>query len=126
LTIRRDVMKKAVCICVVLALIAGSAAAGYCQDPARKLGRGIANIITCPVEIPNNIVNRWRCDKAIFESLVVGLPTGILRMVMRCGVGAFETVTFLFPLPSGYCPVMEPEFVWDGTGDDNASNFNFL
>lgn len=119
-------MKRVMCACIVLAFIAGLATAGYCQDPVRKLGRGVANIISSPLEIPNNMISRWRCDNAIFESLVVGLPTGILRMVMRCGVGAFETVTFLFPVPSGYCPVMEPEYVWEGTGDDTASNFNLL
>lgn len=119
-------MKKVLCVCVILALISGAAAPGYCQDAFRKLGRGIANIVTCPVEIPNNIVNRWSCDKAIFESIVVGIPMGIIKTVIRCAVGAYETVTFPIPLPAGYCPVMQPEFVWEGTGDENASNFNFL
>jgi putative exosortase-associated protein (TIGR04073 family) len=119
-------VKIAICACIILAFVLSAVTAGHCQDPARKLGRGIANIITCPVEIPNNIVNRWSCDKAVFESICVGVPMGIIRMAIRCAVGAYETVTFPFPLPCGYCPVMQPEFVWDGTGDETASNFHFF
>ena len=35
---------------------------------------------------------------------------GFVRWIGREFVGAFEVVTFLVPVPSGYKPIMKPEF----------------
>jgi len=35
---------------------------------------------------------------------------------MRMAVGVYEVVTFPFPLPKDYVPVLEPAFVWQAPG----------
>jgi putative exosortase-associated protein (TIGR04073 family) len=106
-------MRKAICAVVITAFFVSFTAAGFCQDAMRKLTRGVANVITCPIEIPQSIVGSYNKEKTASESILFGVPTGILRMVARCGAGLYETVTFPFPVPENYCPVMEPEFILD-------------
>lgn len=75
-----------------------------------KLGRGITNVLTCWVEIPRNIANEWeQTDPA--TGLVMGTVKGIGWGFTRLATGVYEAVTFPFPIPQGYGPMMEPEFV---------------
>lgn len=108
-------MKKALVICLMVIFIVNTASYGYC-GPLRKLGRGISNILTCPLELP------YRYGKAVGKKeggaerhLMYGLFEGIGMMGMRLIIGAYETATFLFPMPEGYEPMLnDPEFLWQG------------
>jgi len=39
------------------------------------------------------------------------LAKGVGMTIVRTGAGVYETVTFPFPIPEGYTPVIEPEYV---------------
>ncbi len=81
------------------------------QNPATKLGRGLANILTGWVELPKNIYET-SVEENVLSGLTMGLAKGIGMTIVRTGAGVYEVVTFPFPIPEDYLPVMEPEFVF--------------
>jgi len=80
-----------------------------------KLVRGLANVFTGFIEIPRNIHNTTR-DETMLSGWTVGLGKGLGWMGLRFLVGIYEVVSFPFPLPRDYAPVVEPEFVWQAPG----------
>lgn len=81
-----------------------------------KLTRGFINTITGWVEIPK------RADETSTTSGVgAGLTWGVLRGFghgfVRTAGGIYEVVTFLFPAPPDYQPIMRPRYVF--TCEDN-------
>lgn len=75
-----------------------------------KLGRGVANVFTCWVEVPRHVANEWeKTDPA--SGIVLGTIKGIGWGFARFVTGAYETVTFPVPIPAGYEPMIQPEFV---------------
>lgn len=75
-----------------------------------KLGRGATNVFTCWVEIPRNVANEWeKTDPAtgIVMGTIKGFGWGFARLV----TGVYEAVTFPIPIPAGYEPMLQPEFV---------------
>ena len=83
----------------------------FAQDPFTKLGRGVANTLTGWVELPKNIYNNSVQDNA-FAGLTLGLARGAGMTLVRTGAGIYEVVTFPFPLPQDYRPILEPEYVF--------------
>lgn len=76
-----------------------------------KLGRGLINLISGWVEIP------MRMDETSKRSsLGSGMTWGLLRGAghgfVRTAGGAYEVVTFPFPAPPDYQPIMRPEYVF--------------
>lgn len=74
-----------------------------------KFGRGAVNVLTCWTEIPRNVAIEWqRTDPAsgFFLGVGKGLGYGYTRFVG----GVYDMVTFAFPVPMGFAPVMDPEF----------------
>ena len=104
-------MKKAFVICVALVMIIGMATASFAQDPAKKLGRGVANVLTGWVELPKNIYNT-SIEANPLVGITVGTAKGIGMSIVRTGAGVYEIITFPFPLPEDYMPIIEPEFVF--------------
>ena len=104
-------MKKGFIIIVALMMILSMASTSYAQDPGKKLMRGLANIITGWVELPKNIYETSVEDN-IFAGLTIGLAKGVGMTIVRTGAGVYETITFPFPIPEDYAPVLEPEFVF--------------
>lgn len=80
-----------------------------------KFVRGLANILTSPLEIPRNVQNLTE-ESGVLVGWTGGICQGIGMMALRIIVGAYETVTFPVPLPADYVPVIQPEFVWDAPG----------
>jgi putative exosortase-associated protein (TIGR04073 family) len=101
---------------LVMAMGVPSAAAFYDEPqaygPARKLGRGGANIVSSPLEVPRHITRVY--DRyGFFAATTWGVLEGVLSGVLRAGAGAIEVVTFPIPLFSaGYGPLIKPEFIW--------------
>ena len=104
------------------AVIMAGAAATACADEAspsssrvdgmlRKLGRGLANIVTCPAELIRTPDRVGRKDGYV-AALSVGVIEAAWRTVQRAVVGLFEVATFYAEIPPGYGPLMKPEFVW--------------
>ena len=77
----------------------------------RKLQRGFLNVVLCPFEISNELSKEVRND-TLPPSWFAGLGRGSLYAVGRASVGIYEMVTFPFPCPAKYKPVLQPEFPW--------------
>lgn len=77
----------------------------------RKLGRGIANVATAPLELIRvpELVSR---QDGYIAGMSVGLVQGAWRTVQRMVVGAFEVATFPLEIPQGFQPLIMPEFVF--------------
>lgn len=102
---------KGLIIALVMVVVLAIASSSYAQDPAKKLGRGLANILTGWVELPKNIYDVSVEDNPL-AGLTIGLAKGIGMTIVRTGAGIYEVVTFPFPIPEDYGPVLEPEFVF--------------
>ena len=76
----------------------------------RKLGRGLTNILTGWVEVPKTIATKWRETDPV-TGFVLGTVQGVGWGFTRTVCGAYETLTFPFPAPGGYEPLMDPEFI---------------
>ena len=70
-----------------------------------KLGRGVSNIAGGWLEIPLNIGKRY-APSDTGASLVVGTITGLFKGVVRTGVGVYETLTCVIPIPWRYAPIL--------------------
>lgn len=100
-------------ICVIILgifIILNMAKPSFAQDPAKKLGRGLVNILTGWVELPKNIY-QTSAESNPFAGITIGLVKGLGMTVVRTGAGIYDTATFPFPLPQGYKPVLDPEYV---------------
>jgi putative exosortase-associated protein (TIGR04073 family) len=102
-------MKKSFTLAVIMAFVffAGAAYAGD-NGPVTKLGRGIANMATCPLEIIAGIKRSTDEDGGLLAGVTVGLLKGTINTVKRAVVGVYETASF--PIPS-YDPIItDPVF----------------
>jgi putative exosortase-associated protein (TIGR04073 family) len=80
-------------------------------DALRKLGRGLANCATFPIEVPNQISKTNNIDGPI-AAVTYGLVKGIVMGTFRAVVGVYEVATFPIPLPEYYKPILtDPEFM---------------
>jgi putative exosortase-associated protein (TIGR04073 family) len=85
----------------------------YPEKVVRKFGRGLANIITAPLELinqPLNSLHRTQTAGVVpgTTSLLVGIPLGVGWTVCRALAGVIDVATF--PLPF-FKPLIKPEFV---------------
>ena len=102
---------KSIIICVVTLMILNMASACYAQSMCNKLQRGLTNIVTGWFEIPNNMsVGTSKHD--FVSAFFIGLPKGCCMTIVRTGAGIYDTLTFLFPVPKDYKPLLEPEFAF--------------
>ena len=106
-------LSKSIIICVAALMILNIASAGYAQDMGKKLHRGAVNLVTGWMEIPNTIRDTTAEDN-MFTGITLGIPKGCCMAIIRTAFGFYEIVTFLIPLPEGYNPMLEPEFVVKG------------
>ena len=105
-------MRKGLIVFVAVLMIFSLATTCFAQDMGKKLTIGLANILTGWVELPKNIYDTSVEDN-LFSGLTLGLATGVGMAIVRTGAGIYETVTFPFPIPEDYAPVLEPEFVFN-------------
>ena len=83
----------------------------YAQHPGRKLGRAVTNILTGWVELPKNIYET-KVEEDMFAALTMGIAKGVGMTIVRIGAGVYELITFPFPIPEHYQPILEPEFIF--------------
>ncbi len=85
-------------------------------NAGQKLGRGLLNIISSPVEIARSIQIGSR-EENLAYGWTIGLLKGFGNGAVRFGAGVIDVVTFPFEFPTEYkAPLIEPEFVWDKPG----------
>ena len=83
------------------------------DDYLKKLGRGIANVVTCPYEISNQVTKSYQEDGQ-WAGFTVGVVKGLVMMPVRAAVGVYEIATFFVPIPKNYKPILvDPEFFAD-------------
>ena len=101
-------MKKVFILSIIAILL--TASISYADSPLRKLGRGTANILTCPIEMFYR-VGEANDESGPIAAMTWGVLNGIYRMGVRAVVGIYEVVTFPIPLPGDYQPIItDPEF----------------
>ena len=106
-------MKKLFFAAVVLSLIVSSATPAFCDGPTTKLGRGICNMVTFPLEVPEQI-SRVNNSDGPFAASTVGVLKGLGWAIGRACVGVFETATFIFQGPQDYEPgLTDPEYFFE-------------
>ena len=76
-----------------------------------KLTRGFVNIVTGWVEIPKRIQETSQISGP-WAGFTWGLLRGIGYGFIRTAAGSYELITFPFPAPPGYEPVIQPEYVF--------------
>jgi putative exosortase-associated protein (TIGR04073 family) len=87
-----------------------TAAPAEAQSAGRKFGRGLAAMTTGFLEFPGNIYAEVNAQGA--QGLPLGFTKGLGMIVVRELLGVYEFVSAPFPVPSGYRPIIEPEFPW--------------
>jgi putative exosortase-associated protein (TIGR04073 family) len=92
-------------------LLSAFGAAADAQSAGRKFGRGLAAITTPFLEVPGNMVAESD-RRGAAEGIPVGFAIGCGMIVPRVLVGVYELVTFPFPAPAGYKPILHPEYPW--------------
>jgi putative exosortase-associated protein (TIGR04073 family) len=78
-----------------------------------KFTRGLANVVTSPVEIPKQIVLTGR-DMGTLGYVVIGPLKGIGMTFYRATIGVVETAFFTVPQPGYYDSTIDPPYVWEG------------
>ena len=93
-----------------LALPACAASHETTYRPMQKLGRGVANVVTSPFELPKGMGDA-SAERGAFAGLTWGILQGTVNIVKRAAVGVYEIATFPLPIPKNYEPILEePEF----------------
>ncbi len=98
---------------ITILLLAHSATYCFAADPLRKLGRGLANVITGAIEIPKKVYQVTKTEGAL-KGFTWGWIKGASEAILRTGTGVYEVMTFPIPAPAEYEPMMQPEFVFEG------------
>lgn len=93
----------------ILALMLAAPVA-WADTAADKFGRGLAGMTCGFLELPGNIVKETKAKGAV--GVPVGLAMGVGMIVTRELVGVYEFVTAPFPVPSGFKPILRPEYPW--------------
>lgn len=107
--------------------------------PMEKLGRGIANVAFCVLELPMQWAEVTENHGAI-AGITYGTLKGVYFVLVRAVVGVVEIVTFPIPLPdcpdfpedggAGYGPILKPAWIvpigkdWNGFVYDDTSIVN--
>ncbi len=79
---------------------------GHNLDPTiQKLGRGVSNALGGWLEIPLSIGEQY-AGRDTGTSLVTGVLYGLIKGVVRTGVGVYEAVTFFLPYPNDFAPIL--------------------
>ena len=84
-----------------------------------KFTRGLINLATGWVEIPKR-VHQTSLEDGAAAGFTWGLLRGMGYAFIRTAAGAYELVTFPFPAPPNYEPVIQPEFIFS----EDASSYD--
>jgi putative exosortase-associated protein (TIGR04073 family) len=76
-----------------------------------KFTRGFINLVTGWVEIPKR-VQETSYNSGAAAGYTWGILRGIGHSFIRTAAGCYELLTFPFPAPPGYEPVIQPEYIF--------------
>jgi putative exosortase-associated protein (TIGR04073 family) len=103
-------MKKIISVVVMICLVVSVTSLGYAQTAPKKLGRGIVNTVTGFWEVPLNMI-RMSKEEGMAKGLSVGLIKGTWLGLYRTGVGLYEVLTFIIPMPADFEPITDPDIL---------------
>jgi len=85
----------------------------YMDGISRKLGRGVANVVTAPAELIRQpyLVGQQEGGLA---AITYGLVKGCWWTLYRALAGLYDAATFYVPIPRGFRSLIYPEFVYAG------------
>ena len=72
-----------------------------------KLGRGLSNVAAGWLEVPQTIHQRYNTTD-VAASMFDGCVIGLVRGVLRTGIGVYEAATFWLPYPADFAPILPP------------------
>ena len=99
------------CVVILFVSLAFHPSSAHAGGAVNKLGRGAVNLLTGWVEIPKRIAETSSAQGAM-SGWTWGLLRGLGYGFIRTASGLYELVTFPFPAPPDYAPVMTPEYVF--------------
>ncbi len=113
-------MRKIVATFIIIMLF--SAVTAIADDitsgPVKKLGRGVANVVTSPCALIQGMGDAKE-GGGIFAGCTWGVFMGTVNVVKRIVVGVFEIATFPIPIPENYGPILtDPEFFLEKRSKD--------
>jgi putative exosortase-associated protein (TIGR04073 family) len=88
-------------------VLSAPAFAGYAEDVAEKLGRGLCNSAFGWVEFGKNLYNEPTQHGPLYAP--IGLLKGVAHTVGRTVTGAIDTASFMIPSS----PFVHPGHVWE-------------
>ncbi len=106
-----------------LALLIAPASVAFADSapsgPFTKLMRGAVNSITGWVEIPKRMNETWN-ESGAGTAWTWGILRGLGYGFVRTAAGLYEVVTFPFPAPPDYEPVIQPAYVFEEAVSDQG------
>ena len=109
----------------LVVLVSGLVTAALAEElvspaAAQKAVRGLANTgLGVVVELPKTVYYDILEDGPLY-GLTVGILEGLSWGIARTLVGAYEVVTFPFPVPEGYRPIYKPDYPYERGRTDVA------
>ena len=88
-----------------------------------KLERGLAGMTTGFLELPGNIAAENR-DHGAGAAATIGFAKGVGMIPVRELVGVFNFVTAPIEVPSGYRPILQPEYPWQYFDGARSASFD--
>lgn len=108
---RRGLRWIVLLVCVLGWIAASPSPAEARDSPARKLGRGFANLGLGVLTMPAEVVETGR-RHGPFVAATWGLVKGVTLTAVTEVVGLWEILTAPYPFPPEFKPILAPEFPW--------------
>lgn len=80
-------------------------------SPSHKLGRGIANVLYSPTEIPHNVSKTYHHTSSSSAAMSYGLVQGVKKTSVRIGHGFRDIFTFPARTRGSYKPTLTPQSI---------------
>ncbi len=96
----------------------------FAQDMLKKLGRGLANVVTSVFELPKSMQESFYDDGPI-GAVTYGVLDGVYKFLVRTVVGVYEIATFPIPLPADYEHIVEPEFLFSADDEYVVGGYGY-
>ena len=95
----------------MLAPVPAAAEDSVPERVGHKLMRGVVNVATGWLEMPKQVYRTFR-DEGAIRGIFKGPIEGLGMFIVRSAAGAYEILTFPIPVPAGYEPMFQPEYIW--------------
>ncbi len=107
-------MKKFSVLALIAVLLLSFVASVSAAEPKDKISRGLVNMLSAVLEVPQNIDIEWKASHNAAIGIFTGVFKGLFWGVARWASGLWDIATFAFPKPADYNSVIQPEYVKRG------------